>query len=242
MSCADYRPKLDQFLFGELTDQERTEIEVHLQACESCRAELAALRQWKSLTQEAGKHFTASAALRRRLMEDFGAARSSRRRIPLWAGALVTCGAITAIVLTVLVYRITLARKRVFTQIVDQHSAILTTERSLDIASADYEAVESWFHGKVPFSLRIPELKSTPFSLLGARLVFLHQMPGVQLVFASKTRQLSAFVFLEDAPLRWAFRQHDLVSRRDPFNVEVCGKKGIRYLIVGEVDQETVHR
>jgi anti-sigma factor RsiW len=242
MSCADFRPKLDQFLSEELGDCERKEIEVHLQECESCRTELAALRQWKSLIRETGRQFTPSAAFRRKLTAQYATAQPARWRIPTWASVLVTCGALAAMVLIALSYRVTLARKQVFAEIVDQHSAILNTGRSLDITSADDQAVESFFKGKIPFSLRIPELKSTPFSLLGARLVFLHQMPGVQLVFTSPTQQISAFVFLEDAPLRRAFRQHDLVSRRDPFNVEICGKKGIRYLIVGDVDSATVHQ
>jgi anti-sigma factor RsiW len=242
MNSDAFGSKLDQFLSGELTDRERSDIEGHLQTCESCRTELAALRQWKGLIQRAGKPFTANAEFRKDLEEEYGWKKASERRLPTWAGALVASAVLAAIILIALSYRVTLARKQVFGEIVDQHSAILSAGRSLDVNASDHETVEGWFRGKVPFTLHIPQLANTPFSLLGARLVFLNQIAGAQLVFTSRGRQVSAFVFLEDQLLRRSLQEHDIVTRQAPFNVEICGKRGLRYLIVGEVDSETVHQ
>ena len=242
MTRDDIAPKLDAFMSGELTNEERMEVETHLQMCARCRAELAALQQWKSLVREAGKQFTASPQFRKKIEKKYGWERRSGYRLPVWAKALVACGVLAGMALVVLSYRSTLARKEIFSEIVHQHSSILSAGRGLDVTSSDYKVVESWFMGKLPFRLRIPDLKDTPFSLLGGRLVYLNQMPGAQLVFRWKGAEVSAFVLMASPALGRSLPQHDIVSRRAPFNLEVCGEKALRYLIVGDVDTETVHQ
>ena len=241
MSCDDFRSRLDQFLSAELSEPERSEIEAHLARCSSCRAEEAALRQWKQLIASAGKRYAPDTQFRKKILKRYKATVPFGR----WFSIRATLPACTVFVLAVLLatgYRITLARKNVFAEIVDQHSASVSTGVSLDVASADYRTIESWFRGKLRFNLRIPDLKNTPFSIVGARLVFLNQTPGAQLIFASQTGQISAFVFPESEPLRRSFHENDVVAHRAPFNVEVCGTKRFLYVVVGEVNSAAIHQ
>jgi anti-sigma factor RsiW len=241
MTCEDSRSKLDQFLSGELPGSEMGAVEAHLASCDACTAEAERLRHWKHLAKSAGTRFTASALFRGRV-EQYVSSRASPRRFPVWA-MILSASTIAALgALLAVGHQTILRRKQIFGEIVDQHSAVLAKESSLDVASSDDQVVESWFEGKIPFKLNIPESNKTPFSLLGARLAFLNQIPGAQLVFGLRNQRVSAFVFLENQPLRRAFFKHDLSEHLEPFNLEICGQKRFRYLIVGEVDQKSINQ
>jgi len=242
MSCHEIRPKLDQFFSGELTEMEPREIEAHLAGCKACRAEVAAQEQWKQLTRGAGNRFSPSPKFRKRLTEQYASDRPARRRFPLWTAVLAACGALAVVTLMAAGYRGALVRRQIFGEIADQHAAILRSGSALDVASGEDQEVESWFQEKVPFTLRIPELKDTPFSLAGGRLTFLDQTPGAQLIFVVNGRQVSAFVFQRNPRLRRVFHDRDLMARHASFNVKICGKKQLRYLIVGDADSQSIHQ
>ena len=77
MNCSDVRQRLDKFMFEELTEEERHEIELHLANCRSCMVDVAALRQWKQLVKKAGQSFAPSSQLRRHIEEKYRARSSA---------------------------------------------------------------------------------------------------------------------------------------------------------------------
>jgi len=241
MTCKEIRAKLDQFLSEEVPAAGRREIETHLAGCEACRSGAAALRQSKQIIRSAGKRFSTSPPFRRRLKAQYASDRA-RRWLPRSAAALAACGVLGVGTFLATDYRGALARRQIFGEITDQHAAILATGSVLDVASARDHEVESWFQEKVPFPLHIPELKDTPFRLAGGRLAFLDQRPGAQLIFAVQGRRVSAFIFQSNARLRRVCHDHDLVARHASFNVEICGHRQLRYLIVGDADAQSIRQ
>lgn len=242
MTCEEIRAKLDQFLAGELSEAEHRQFAAHFAGCEVCRLEAAALEEWKRLIRSAGQRFLSSAQFRKRLEQQFSSGRAPRRWFPRPVAALAACSALGVGMFFAADYRGSLARGHIFEEIADQHSAILASGSSLDVSSAQDQEVESWFREKLPFSLHVPDLKDTPFRLVGARLAFLDQSPGAQLIFWVQGREVSAFIFQGNPRLRRVFHDHDLVSRHASFNVEICGKRQLRYLIVGDANAETIHQ
>ena len=243
MTCEEIRLKLDQFVSGELPDTERREIADHLAGCEVCRSEAAALQEWKRLIRSGCTRFLPSPQFRKRLEEQYASDRALRRTwFPRPVAALAACSVLGVGMLFAADYRGALARRQIFGEIADQHAAILATESSLDVSSAQDDEVESWFQEKLPFPLRLPDLKDTPFRLVGARMAFLDQSPGAQLIFLVRGRQVSAFIFQRNARLRRVSHDHDLVARHASFNMEICGYKQLRFLIVGDTDLQNIHQ
>ena len=241
MNCDDFRAKLDQFLSGELSDQELHTFENHVASCASCTEEAARLESWRNLVKSAAQNrFAPSAQFRERIAH--GASHSSSRRFPVWT-RMVAAFAVLVVVALLITWenQTQLRRRRLFGEVVGQHSAILATQGTLGIATSDRLTIESWFQGKIPFPLEIPPASDTAFSLVGARLAFFDNKPGAQLIFDSRSHRVSAFVFLA-SQLQIADLSHDSTAHQKSFNLEFCGKKQLRYLIVGDADPDSIHR
>ena len=60
----------------------------------------------------------------------------------------------------------------------------LASANPYDVVSSDRHTVKPWFQGQIPFAFNLPEFAGTEFTLLGGRLVYLHQQPAAQVVVA----------------------------------------------------------
>lgn len=242
MNHEEFRMKLDQFLTGELPQMEQGKIEAHLQTCATCCAELAVLQGWKKLLKMPGLRHTPRPEFRADVQKKYGSALPQRRKARTWVTAAAACATLALAMLLARGYQAAQGRRQIFTEIVDQHSAVLSKGSSLDVASTDDQAVESWFREELPFVLHVPELKNTPFSLAGGRLAFLNQTPGAQLVFTADGRRISAFVFPKNKSPWRVLDGREVAAHRAAFHLEICGKKQLRYLLVGDVDAGTIHQ
>lgn len=241
MNCDDFRAKLDRFLSGELSDLEMHALENHLAGCTSCTEEAARLGAWRNLVKSAAQNrFAPSAQFRERIASETSYV-DSPRRFPAWGSMVAASAVLVVALLFTWEYQTQLRRKRLFGQVVGQHSAILATQGTLGIATSDRLTIESWFQGKIPFQLEIPAASDTAFSLVGARLAYFDNKPGAQLIFDWQSHRMSAFVFLA-SQLQTTDLGHDSTAHQKSFNLEFCGKKRLRYLIVGDADPDSIHR
>jgi anti-sigma factor RsiW len=120
----------------------------------------------------------------------------------------------------------------------DLHVANLASANPVEVVSSDKHTVKPWFQGRVPFTFDLPELQGSPFTLTGGRVTYFHQEPGAQLIFAYQRHVISAFIFRDTPQL--AISQTSFSDRSTSFNLETWTQGGLRYVLVSDVNAETL--
>ena len=69
MVCESWTAKLDTYLDGELSEEETRTFDAHVRSCPSCSGDALAHVETKRAIQVAGKRFTPSAEVRRRMQQ-----------------------------------------------------------------------------------------------------------------------------------------------------------------------------
>jgi anti-sigma factor RsiW len=241
MVCESWKSKLDTYLDGELAEHEMRNFDAHVHGCPLCSADALTRVQMKRAIQAAGKRFTPSANLRRRIEQSI--AREPRRSLRLgWmvaaaAAVIVVAGALTSTYMETRSERDLAYRDHVFSEIADLHVANLASSTPVDVISTDRHTVKPWFQGRIPFAFNLPELQNTEFSLLGGRMTYLDQTPGAHLIYDVRKHHISVFVFQERSlPLKLpaSLDENSVSPKKLPFNLETWGRGGLRYFVIGD--------
>ena len=179
----------------------------HLRGCPSCTAQMTERLQLKRAIAIAGRHFSPSAELRRKLQMRMAKPPrvSWRWLVPVAVAAMLLLAILPNL-------RIWNEAPSQFREIADLHVAALASSSAVDVISTDRHAVKPWFQGKIPFSFELPELAGTPFTLLGGRMAYLDQSPGAQLIFQVRQHKISVFIFQDRPPVN-----RDLSSKHANF-------------------------
>ena len=101
--------------------------------------------------------------------------------------------------------------------------------------------MKPWFQGKVPFSVDIPELHDTQFTLVGGKLAYFEQNPAAQLIFAVRQHRISVFIFRESGQTAWLGQQTSPV-RSTGFETQSWTEDGIRYVAISDVNPQDVRQ
>jgi anti-sigma factor RsiW len=236
MVCETWTEKLDAYLDGELPPAEAKALGDHLRGCPACAAESLARVQQKRALQSAGQRFTADPAFRARIQNSIAArpsARWSRFLLPTLATAMAV-----AIVgaLAITLNHGTRGQERLLGEVADLHIATLASANPVDVVSTDRHTVKPWFGGKIPFTFNLPELQNSPFTLLGAKVSYLNQSPGAELLFRVRQHQISVFIFQERA--LGSLRVDDAAQSALSFNVRTWSHNGLRYFVIGDASPQ----
>src|SRR6202034_3105801 len=122
------------------------------------------------------------------------------------------------------------------TEVSDLHIATLAANQPPEVISTDRHTVKPWFQGKIPFSFNLPEFAGTEFTLLGGRVVYLHQQPGAQLIVAMRQHKISVLIFQASPGQALPFPASTEASAHNAFTVETWQSNGLRFLVIGDVD------
>lgn len=190
MNC-DWRQRAILFADDELEPVAQEQVAAHLRGCAECSAAVAQQLEWRKSVRLAGRRFSAPAELRARLRQTVPAA-SARRPTWSWAFAGITLLLVTALGLLMLRPR---QPDAIAAEIIDQHITTLASQSPVDVVSTDRHTVKPWFQGKLPFTFNLPELASSPFTLLGGKLVYMQQAPGAELLYEIRKHKISVFIF-----------------------------------------------
>jgi len=211
----------------ELIADGESQSPAHIRDCPRCAAALVDAMQLKRAVRDAMSSESAPASLRRRI-------RAPQRSS--WT-LLAAAAAITAIVLGASM----LLRPRqpnALGELADMHATLLASPNPVDVISTDKHTVRPWFESKVPFSVPVPDLASTPFRLIGGRVVYWRGNQVAYLLIGKDAHRISVFVSPHDfggdaAPnvstLKWQngglqfvaigdVPDSDLAQLRDAFN------------------------
>ena len=238
MACEQWRDQLDRYVDGELDPAQASALSAHLRGCAACAADALERVQLKRSVQMAGKRYTASAELRKRITNTVAA---KRRRGAGWYWKILAVPALAVLVLSVAVNLYVghedARRQRVYSELADLHVAALAGSTPVDVVSTDRHTVKPWFQGKIPFTFNLPELQGSEFTLLGGRVTYLAQTPGAQLIYQVRKHEISVFIFQdrgEGAGLP------DGLEHPQSFNVQTWAQNGLRYFVVGDVGAEDI--
>ena len=164
--------------------------EVHLGGCVQCANAVVANGLMKRRVREAMSLGDAPPRLRARLQK--------QRVSPSW---WLAAAAVLAAVLVLSVLTGRRQSQTAVTELADMHVTILAGANPVDVISTDRHTVKPWFEGRVPFGVPVPDLASTPFRLIGGRVVYWHASQGAYLLVGKGAHRISLFVFRpQDAP------------------------------------------
>ncbi|MGB2605181.1 MAG: anti-sigma factor [Candidatus Sulfotelmatobacter sp.] len=232
MACDRWIEKLDAYLDGELPASEARALSEHLRGCSACAAESLSRLQQKRTVQTAGQRFTPDPAFRLRIQESIAARPPARRS---WFRVPVLATAMAVVVVIGLFFALNRGRKseqQLVSELADLHVATLASSNPVDVVSSDRHTVKPWFAGKIPFTFNLPELQDSPFVLVGAKVSYLNQAPGAELIFRVRQHQISVFIFQERAVGNLQTR--DSVQTALSFNVRSWSHNGLRYFVIGD--------
>jgi anti-sigma factor RsiW len=133
-------------------------------------------------------------------------------------------------------------RNQTFREVADLHVSDMASANPYDVVSSDRHTVKPWFQGRIPFAFNLPEFAGTEYTLLGGRLVYLHQQPTAQVVIGAGRHKISVLITQENSSLGSGSPFSGGVAVRDSFNVETWEKNGLRFYVIGDADQGAVHR
>ena len=238
MNCETWQDKLDAFVDAELPAAQAAAFEEHLRGCAGCAAETRARQRLKRETHLAGQAFAPPAELAAKIRKQYAPA--PRR----WALVPALAGAALALVVGLLAARLLehqSVQQQLVAQLVDQHVATLASPNPVDVVSTDAHTVKPWFAGKVPFSVDVPQLEGTPFTLVGGRLAYFQQAPAAQLIFAVRQHRISVFVFRDHGETALLGADRGPV-RRMGFESQTWVEDGIRYFAISDVNGQDVAR
>ncbi|HZR29478.1 MAG TPA: zf-HC2 domain-containing protein [Terriglobales bacterium] len=240
MACELWREKIGAFVDSELSSEETAELNAHLRDCSSCAAKIVEQLQLKRVTHAAGNKYKYEAPLelRKKILQTVAA----KKQRPLgwgwkWAPALATAALILFAVLLYPAFR--LQSQAPLRELADIHVATLASATPVDVVSTDLHTVKPWFQGKISFSFNPPELKNTPYSLLGGRMAYFQQSSGAELLCQYKQHRISVFIF-EDRP-EWRLGKSTSVLQPTGLSVESWSQGGLRYVVLGDAAPDVIH-
>lgn len=235
MACAAWAGKLDPYFDGELPPEEARVFAEHLRHCAACAADGLELVQQKRAVQSAGMMFKPDPAFRAKVEKSVARPRSWSSG---WGWVVVMAACALALVAAVLVFRMNRGRDmQLLSELVDQHVSTLASANPVDVISTDRHTVKPWFEGKIPFTFNLPELKDTPFTLVGGRVSYLAQSPGAELIFRIRQHHISVFVFREQG-----LRDAPATGNRLSFQVRTWSHNGLRYFAISDAGADDVEK
>jgi anti-sigma factor RsiW len=245
-ACERWKAKLEVYLDGALTGEEMRAFDTHVRSCPSCAADALAQVQMKRSVQAAGKRFTPSEALRRKIQR--AVAVQSSRRTPgwQWATGLALAGLLLGTALSLSYFGKSHSNEEAMqSEMADLHVAALASSAPVDVVSTDRHTVKPWFQGKIPFTFNLPELQNSDFSLLGGRVTYVEQSPGAHLIYQVR-KHLISVVILQEKPVQDhdgnGARMKSPGAKAYSFNTETWSQDGLRYFVIGDASEDDIHR
>jgi anti-sigma factor RsiW len=266
MSCERWSGMLrsyadDSFREEGYSEQELTALRDHLQNCPACEREalrrLAEKRAIRSAVVrfEPGPEFRTQIEemireekIREKLtLEEKSRKQNESKRdaqrawLPKWVWATGLASGLALAALVLVIFSAVLWPRHGNenqAELLDMHVATMASANPVDVISTDRHTVKPWFQGKLPFTFNLPELKDSPYRLIGGKVVYLEGNPGAQLLFEVRKHQLSVFLF-EDKPGMRAPGAGSTSERG--FHIESWSQAGLRYVVMSDTSEADVH-
>lgn len=238
-TCGQDRDALAACLDGEIPAEQEHAIQQHLRSCPDCAAEVASMVSVRRAMKAAGRRFAPSAEFRRRIQSQVAPQKRGFVRSRLIPVAVV---ALAVMIVAIVWTRQNALRADAFREVADLHISDLASANPYDVVSSDRHTVKPWFQGRIPFAFNLPEFAGTEFTLLGGRLVYLHQEPAAQVTVGMRQHKISVLIEKETGTPAGVSGLSSGVEVRDSFNVETWQDRGLRFFVIGDADKPEIER
>ncbi|MGA8086580.1 MAG: anti-sigma factor [Terracidiphilus sp.] len=237
MPCDQDRKLLAAYLDGELQSEQGSALEQHLRNCTECAAEVASMMSVRRAMRAAKTRFTPSAQFRQKIQSQTA---PKRRGFGSFGLLPIATAALAILVVALVLTRQNTSQADAFREVADLHTGDLASANPYDVVSSDRHTVKPWFQGHIPFAFNLPEFAGTEFTLLGGRLVYLHQQPAAQVVVGMGQHKISVLIVQDSETFATAFPLSTGVDLRSSFNVETWSKQGLRFFVIGDVEKSEI--
>lgn len=251
MNCSEWQSRVASYVDAELPPLEMGAFRAHLATCAECAATTLALTESKMAIRRAGNRYAAPPELRAKVFDlarresELSPDATARERKghapftllhwPRWAFA-------TAALLLLAAGLFVAANRRqgakAVAEFADLHVTALASANPVEVISTDRHTVKPWFQGRIPFTFDLPELQGTPFTLVGGRVVYVHQEPGAHLLFGYQRHFISVFIFRDTSQL--AMPASFLAHKTSSFTLRTWTQQGLRYVVLGDASAATI--
>ena len=250
MTCTQWQEQIALYVDGELSSADQEAFRSHLQSCAACSARaLAASENKLAVRTAAANRYEVPEALRWRVSQiasgaPKAAVHQSSAAAPSpsrWKGlrmAAMSVAAILAVVVSAVMITNQRAHQQALGEFADLHVSTLASANPVEVVSTDRHTVKPWFQGRIPFAFDLPELGSTPFTLIGGRLAYVHQEPAAQLLFGYQKHVVSVFVLRDTStvPLESG------ADHSSSFHLQSWRQNGLRYVVIGDVNPDAIRQ
>lgn len=239
MNCDEARRLLEAYVDRELDRSAVDEIEMHLERCEHCRSELAALEELHATISQA-PHYKAPPALRRQLetLADLPAQTTGVRTRTAWPGWAMAASLLVSFAFGATVTWLyarneeTTSRRQMFADdLLNGHLRALAAASPVDVISEDRHTVKPWFAGKVDVAPSVVDLSSEGFPLVGGRVDFVGGQRTPVLVYRRRQHVIDVY-WMPEA------QQPAAAMQRQGYWLSPCRIGGRAVQIVADVDQQ----
>lgn len=239
MNCDEARRLLEAYVDRELDRSAVDEIEMHLERCEHCRSELAALEELHARISQAPR-YKAPPALRRQLetLADLPAQATGVRTRTAWPGWAMAASLLVSFAFGATVTWLyarneeTTSRRQMFADdLLNGHLRALAAASPVDVISEDRHTVKPWFAGKVDVAPSVVDLSSEGFPLVGGRVDFVGGQRTPVLVYRRRQHVIDVY-WMPEA------QQPAAAMQRQGYWLSPCRIGGRAVQIVADVDQQ----
>jgi anti-sigma factor RsiW len=237
--CEQNHEMLAAYLDGEVSSDRAVALEEHLRTCTACAAEVANMLSMRRTMRAARTRFTPGADFRRKIQSQVAPRRPSFK---VFGSLSVAIAALAMMVLVVFWMRQASVRADAYREVADLHVGDLASSNPYDVVSSDRHTVKPWFQGRIPFAFNLPEFAGTEFTLLGGRLVYLHQQPAAQVVVGMGQHKISVLIVPDTGVFGSAFPVSERADVRSAFNIETWNSQGLRFFVIGDAEKPGIQR
>jgi anti-sigma factor RsiW len=199
MRCEDARDLVGPLVDGELADQQRRELEIHLASCPAC-TELA--DDYRSIGRQLRAGYQRAPAaladtIRSTLAREGPTVSHSapnRRQVLQRAAVLLLAVGATAF-LTWLLAQNHAEQALIERDVVVAHIRSLIQEAPIQVASSDSHTVKPWFNGRVDFAPQVKDLAADGFPLAGGRLDVIGDRRVAAVIYKRRQHLINVFMW-----------------------------------------------
>jgi anti-sigma factor RsiW len=229
MSC-QWRDKVGLYVDDELDAPAEQQFAAHLSTCVECPGAVQDQMEFKKALRLAGRSFSAPPELHAAIYRSLHPHTATS---PWWKWVLAPLCAMLLAAVSFLLWPKSGGTDPMVSGLVDQHITMLASARPLDVVNDDRHTVKPWFQGKLPFTFDLPDVKDSPFTLVGGKVVYTGQNPGAEVVYQIRQHKISVFIFqAKDVAGK-------VGSNRDQsFTVDGWRQGGLQFYLVTDANKE----
>jgi anti-sigma factor RsiW len=198
MDCKQARALLSAHVDAELGVSESMALEIHLDTCPMCRAQLAEQAEVRRQVRLEANYFRAPAHLENRINASLPqptAEKQRRVRLPWnWLQLAPSLAGVFA-----LAWGLNLSFNRpspddaIAQEVIASHVRSLMSSRVTDVESSDQHTVKPWFSGKLDYAPTVRDFTAQGFPLVGGRLDYVGSRSVATLIYRHRQHLIAIY-------------------------------------------------